>query len=54
MKKTKTFNAVKSMRRIREQISREIAGMTPKQEIEFFRRKAAKSGVLEATRSRRS
>ena len=41
MRKTKVFDAVKSMRRIRDRLSREIEGMTPAQEIEFFRRKAA-------------
>lgn len=40
-KPKKTFDAVEFMRRRREQISKEIEGMTPKEEIEYFKKKAA-------------
>lgn len=39
-KKDKTFDAVAFMRKRREEISREIEGMTPKEEIEYFKKKA--------------
>jgi hypothetical protein len=45
MKKRKSFDAVKMMRRIRDQISREIRGMTPEQEIAYFQRRAEGTGV---------
>ncbi len=35
------FDAVAFMRKRREEISKEIKGMTPKQEIEYFKGKAA-------------
>ncbi len=41
VKAKKTFDAVAFMRRRREEISKEIEGMTPKQEIEYFKRNAA-------------
>jgi hypothetical protein len=40
-KAKKTFDAVEFMRIRREQISKEIEGMTPKEEIAFFKKKAA-------------
>lgn len=40
VKAKKTFDAVAFMRKRREQISKEIEGMTPKEEIEYFRKKA--------------
>jgi hypothetical protein len=40
-KQKKTFDAVEFMRRRREEISKDIEGMTPKEEIEYFRKKAA-------------
>ncbi len=39
-KTKKTFDAVDFMRKRREEISKEIEGMTPKQEIEYFKKKA--------------
>lgn len=39
-KTNKTFDAVAFMRKRREEISEEIKGMTPEQEIEYFRKKA--------------
>ncbi len=41
IKAKKTFDAVAFMRKRREEISKEIEGMTPKQEIEYFKKKAA-------------
>ena len=41
VKTKKTFDAVAFMRRRREEISKEIEGMTPKQEIEYFKKNAA-------------
>ena len=41
LKTKKTFDAVAFMRRRREEISKEIDGMTPQQEIEYFRKNAA-------------
>jgi hypothetical protein len=38
----KTFDAVAFMRRRRDEISKEIDGMTPQQEIEYFKKNAAK------------
>ena len=43
MKRTKSFDAVKSMRRIRNRLGREIEGMTWAEEVEYFRRKTAES-----------
>ena len=40
-KTKKTFDAVEFMRQRREQISKDIGGMTPKEEIEYFKMKAA-------------
>lgn len=37
----KTFDAVAFMRKRREEISKEIEGMDPKQEIEYFKKMAA-------------
>lgn len=39
-KTKKTFDAVEFMRRRREEISEHIEGMTPKEEIEYFKKKA--------------
>lgn len=36
----KSFDAVAFMRKRRDEISKEIEGMTPQQEIEYFKRKA--------------
>ena len=41
VKTKKTFDAVAFMRRRREEISKEIVGMTPKQEIAYFKKNAA-------------
>lgn len=41
IKTEKTFDAVEFMRKRREQISKEIEGMTPKEEIAYFKKKAA-------------
>lgn len=40
MKKDKGFNAVKMMRKIRDQMSKEIKGMTPKEQIEYIEKKS--------------
>ena len=40
--KKKTFDAVAFMRKRRDEISKEIEGMTPQQEIEYFKKNAAK------------
>lgn len=40
VKTEKKFDAVKYMRQERERISKEIKGMTPEQEIEYFRKKS--------------
>jgi hypothetical protein len=37
---TKGFKSVSYMRKERDRISKEIQGMTAKQELEYFRRKA--------------
>lgn len=37
----KTFDAVEFMRKRREEISKEIDGLTSKQEIAYFKRKTA-------------
>jgi hypothetical protein len=49
MIKNKSYDAVKMMRRIRDRLSRKIEGMTPEQEINYFRQKAAR---FEADRKR--
>jgi hypothetical protein len=36
----KKFDAVEFMRKKRDEIATEIKGMTPEQEIEYFKRKA--------------
>lgn len=41
VKKKKTFDAVAFMRKRREEISKEIEGMSPQQEIEYFKKGAA-------------
>lgn len=38
----KTFDAVAFMRKRRDEISKEIEGMTPQQEIEYFKQNAVK------------
>jgi hypothetical protein len=38
----KTFDAVAFMRKRRDEISKEIEGMTPQQEIEYFKKNAIK------------
>lgn len=40
MKKDKTFDAVKMMREIRDRMSEEIKGMTPKEQIEYIEKKS--------------
>ncbi len=40
-KTKKKFDAVKYMRQERDRTSKEIKGMTPAQEIEYFRKKSA-------------
>lgn len=40
-KPKKTFDAVAFMRKRRREISKEIEGMTPQQEIEYFKKGAA-------------
>lgn len=40
-KTKKTFDAVAFMRKRREEISKEIEGMTPEQEITYFKNRAA-------------
>jgi len=44
MKKDKAFDAVKIMRDIRDRMSEEMKGMTPRQQIEYIERK---SGIKE-------
>jgi hypothetical protein len=39
-KAKKTFDAVAFMRKRRDEISKEIEGMTPKEEIAYFKKKA--------------
>jgi hypothetical protein len=39
--KKKTFDAVKFMQQRREQISKDIEGLTPKEEIAYFKKRAA-------------
>jgi hypothetical protein len=39
--KKKTFDAVAFMRKRREEISKEIEGMSPQQEIDYFKKNAA-------------
>ena len=41
-KQDKTFDAVEFMRKKRDEISRQIEGLTPEQEIEFFKKGAQK------------
>lgn len=40
MRKDKTFDAVKMMREIRDRMSEEIKGMTPKEQIEYIEKKS--------------
>ncbi|MDI6777166.1 MAG: hypothetical protein QMD03_08020 [Syntrophales bacterium] len=40
MKKDNIFDAVKMMRDIRDRMSEEMKGMTPKQQIEYIERKS--------------
>ena len=40
VKTKKTFDAVAFMRKRRDEISKEIEGLTPRQEIEYFKRNA--------------
>jgi hypothetical protein len=42
VKTKKTFDAVAFMRKRRDEISKEIEGMTPQQEIEYFKKNADK------------
>jgi len=42
VKTKKTFDAVAFMRKRRSEISKEIEGMTSKQEIEYFKKNAIK------------
>lgn len=41
-KTKKTFDAVAFMRKRRDEISKDIEGMTPQQEIEYFKKNADK------------
>jgi len=41
MNETKSFDAVRLMRWVRDRLSRKIEGMTAEQEIEYFQRRAA-------------
>lgn len=41
-KARKTFDAVAFMRKRRDEISKEIEGMTPQQEIEYFKKNASR------------
>lgn len=41
--KTKTFNSVKLMRKLRDQMSDEMAGMSPEERLRFIRERAARS-----------
>ncbi len=45
IKTKKSFDAVAFMRKRRDQISKEIEGMTPQEEIEYFKKNAAKLKV---------
>jgi hypothetical protein len=38
MKKDKTFDAVKMMRAIRDRMSEEMKGMTPREQLEYIER----------------
>ena len=49
MKKDKRFDAVKMMRRIRDQMSKEIKGMTPKEQIEYIEKR---SGLQKGQKNR--
>lgn len=40
MKKDKIFDSVKIMREIRDKMSQEMKGMTPKQQIDFVEKKS--------------
>ena len=40
-KAKKTFDAVAFMRKRRDEISKEIEGLSPQEEIEYFKKKAA-------------
>jgi hypothetical protein len=40
MKKAKSFDAVKLMRKIRDQMSEELKGMEPKEQIEYIEKKS--------------
>ncbi|MGF1639016.1 MAG: hypothetical protein ACFCUU_18215 [Cyclobacteriaceae bacterium] len=42
VKTKKNFDAVAFMRKRRDEISKEIEGMTPQQEIEYFKKNAEK------------
>ena len=42
IKTKKSFDAVAFMRKRRDQISKEIEGMTPEEEIKYFKKNAAK------------
>lgn len=41
MKKDRTFDAVRMMRAIRDRMSEEMKGMTPREQIEYIERMAA-------------
>ncbi len=40
MKKDKSFDAVKMMRAIRDRMSEEMKGMTPREQIEYIEKKS--------------
>ncbi len=41
----KTFDAVKMMRQLRDELSREMEGMTPQERVRFIRDKAASTAL---------
>ena len=49
MKKDKVLDAVKMMRKIRDQMSKEIKKMTPKEQIEYIEKK---SGIQREKKNR--
>ena len=42
---TKTFDAVKLMRELRDKLSREMEGMTPEERMRYIRDKAASTSL---------
>ena len=54
VKTKKTFDAVAFMRKRRDEISKEIEGMTPQQEIEYFKKNAVKLKTKLKSETKRS